>query len=499
MTTMTLLPTPPFSREESCAKFGRLSREFHERAFSHTLTTLSVSLREGRFRALAIIKGTIQASWEKPEPTSLLDLQPALAEAIQQTRFTGKNLTLLVDDPQCLHRTIQVPPMTMDDLVPVLERKVKQEQTWEGAAVWKFRIGIQARGKQTVQLEIWPQRIIDSLVTTCHNLNLQLRHCMPFSTLAESQLRTLPTEPGETTLLITNHGQTISLVAGPNTGPPLVVRQLTRLADGLSIGERVGTEVNRTLMYLNQQLHIGIPRVWLLGENALLSAEQIQPHVASPILPCPIAPDWTFWLCVGANLPIHHFANFTPRDVLQAPIRSVITGVIATMAGIVLCLSVGATAAVTGFLQKHQADVQSIHQTTSLLTQQQEEWKAKLTGIHTQREWAQAVLHSQSMPLEGPLFTYLGTVMPSSLVLHKAGIIRTDQGWVVELAGQSHASLPASLTKLDHLIQRLEQGPYRIQVDPQWRNDLLMQHTSNIGSASDGPRYPFSVKGTIRL
>ncbi|MDR4486680.1 MAG: hypothetical protein R3B83_04025 [Nitrospirales bacterium] len=53
--------------------------------------------------------------------------------------------------------------------------------------------------------------------------------------------------------------------------------------------------------------------------------------------------------------------------------------------------------------------------------------------IHTQREWAQAVLHSQSMPLEGPLFTYLGTVMPSSLVLHKAGIIRTDQGWVIEL------------------------------------------------------------------
>ncbi|MDR4486682.1 MAG: hypothetical protein R3B83_04035 [Nitrospirales bacterium] len=98
------------------------------------------------------------------------DLQPALAEAIQQTRFTGKNLTPAVDDPQCLHRTIQVPPMTMDDLVPVLERKVKQEQTWEGAAVWKFRIGIQARGKQTVQLEIWPQRIIDSLVTTCHNL-----------------------------------------------------------------------------------------------------------------------------------------------------------------------------------------------------------------------------------------------------------------------------------------------------------------------------------------
>ena len=83
-------------------------------------------------------------------------------------------------------------PMTMDDLVPVLERKVKQGKPGK-AAVWKFFASASRQRKQTVQLEIWPQhhrqpgrRVtpgICSYDTAC-----------PF-TLAESQLRTLP-EPG---------------------------------------------------------------------------------------------------------------------------------------------------------------------------------------------------------------------------------------------------------------------------------------------------------------
>ncbi|MDR4495070.1 MAG: hypothetical protein R3B74_11730, partial [Nitrospirales bacterium] len=156
---MNTLFTSSDLADEAGHMIGKRSQAFHMNGFKKNLTTLSVSLFNGRLKALSIVKNTIREGWEKPEPVfSMEDLKLALEEAIQQTHFPGKNLAILVDDTQFLHRTIQLPPMGTPDLLPILERKARQEKTWEGPAAWKYRVGFHARGKQTIQMEIWPQQ-----------------------------------------------------------------------------------------------------------------------------------------------------------------------------------------------------------------------------------------------------------------------------------------------------------------------------------------------------
>lgn len=496
---MNTLLTPSSLLYETGAKLGRLSRVFPVKGFKKNLTTLSVSLFHGELKALSIIKNNVQEGWEKPEPVlSLDDFELGLKEAIQRTHFPGKNLALMMDDTRFLHRTIQLPPMATPDLLPILERKAEQEKTWEGPAVWKYRVGFLARGKQTIQLEIWPQQYIDNLVAICDKFGLQLRQLMHASALVESQLSSLPVQPGNGTLLITVFGHKITLVAGNDHGTPILTRHLGLLPEGLSLSERIGTEANRTLMYVNQQIHITIPQIWLLGGDERLGVEHIQPHISTPIVPCPMTPDWKYWLWVGATLPIHHQANFTPRQVLLAPIRSIMTTCLTILMALLLLVSVSTTTVVRGYMNKHFPAVQTINRTVLTLTQEQEHWKTRLMALHNQKQWAETILHAPDTSLEGPFFNYLGTVVPRTIILKKASITRVDRGWTVELEGQSQNSLSASLEVLTQLVERLEKGPFHIHMTPTWKKALFAQTTSMAGEGSDGPQYQFSLQGQIQ-
>ena len=194
--------------------------------------------------------------------------------------------------------------MPLPDLLPVLARKAEQEKVWDGPPAWRYRLGSVVRGKQNVHLEIWPQRFIDDLVDICQEIGLQLQQLAPLSALSESQLSTLLVEPGEGTLLITILDGKIRLVAGNDASEPLLTRQLLPALEGIPLGERVATEANRTLLFVNQQTNIPISQIWFLGEEGTLSIEDVQPHITTPILPCPLVPDWKYWLWVGATLPV---------------------------------------------------------------------------------------------------------------------------------------------------------------------------------------------------
>ena len=93
--------------------------------------------------------------------------------------------------------TLQLPAMPLTDLLPILERKAQQAKNWEGPAAWRYHLGMQARGKQSVHLEIWPQSLIDDIIQICEDLGLQLQQLASLSALSESQLSTLGVEPGE--------------------------------------------------------------------------------------------------------------------------------------------------------------------------------------------------------------------------------------------------------------------------------------------------------------
>lgn len=475
-----------------------LARNFKPALFGKKLTVLSVSLLNGRFKALSIINSSVHLGWEYPgHIVSRETLRQALEEAIHHTRFPGTYLTMLVEDPRFITQTLQVPHMPLTDLQPILERKVQQLKTWEGPVSWRYRHGLEFRPKMNIHLEIWPHHLIDDIVVISQELGLQLQQLAPISALAESQLSTLPSEPGQGTLLVSMMEGKIVLVAGREDGSPIWTRHLFPAQDWVPLGERVGTEINRTILFLSQQTNLSIPTVWFLGEEERLTVQEIQPHLPTPVVPCPIAPDWKYWLWVSATLPVKHPSNFTPVKVLQAPWRSFLRKSVAALVALLLIVSVCTTATIQGYLTKHLAKVQATTGLALALQQEQTRWNGQLVTLKRQRAWAHHILNPKAQALEGPFLSYLGQVVPSPIILHKASITRTDQGWAVELGGTTHADLGTTLQLLDSLVNALEQSPYHVTLQPDWREALLTQMASMPSEEDATPVYRFLMKGGI--
>lgn len=478
--------------------FLDISQKLQSTLLQKKQTILSVSLLNGRFKALSIVNNAIDLSWERPGlVVSSEMLRQALQEALHQTQFPGRQVAFLVEDPHFVTRTLQLPPMQLPDLLSLLERKVQQEKTCKGPATWRYRIGLESRGKWSIHLEIWPQGYIDEIVRICEDLGLHLRQLAPLSALAEDQLSTLPVEPGEGSLLVTILEGKIMFIAGRDDGTPVWTRHLFPAQDWVPLGERVGTEVNRTIMFITQQTNLKIPHIWFLGEEELLTVGEIQPHVSTPILPFPITPDWKYWLWVGATIPVNHVSNFTPAQVLQAPLRMTLTKTLAATIAIFLILGVGTTSAIEGYLTKHQKAVQTMADQVASLQHDQEQWKTRLMSLQTKRQWAQAVRETSTPGLEGPFLSYLGSVLPAQVILEKVFLERTQEGWNLELDGTTSTDLSTTLRVVHRFVQQLADGPYHVTLLANWRDQLLTQTIISSASKTDRPLYRFTMKGTM--
>ena len=473
-----------------------LADKFQHPFLHKRLTVLSISLVNGRFKAMSIINDSIHQSWERPgvilKPEAF---RQAIADAIHQTQFSGTHISLLVEDPRFITQTLQLPAMELTDLLLILQRKVQQEKTWDGPAAWRYRLGIQGRGKQNIYLEIWPQSFLDEIIRMCEELGLQLRQLAPLSALSESQLKSLPVEPGDATILISMLEGKIMFVAGGDDGTPMMTRHLAPAHDWVPLGERVGTEVNRTIMYLIQQTNLTVPQIWFLGEEELLTPAEVQPHVSTPILPFPVHPDWKFWLWVAATLPINHDTNFTPSHVLRAPLQNLLTKSVAAAVGGLILLGVGTTGILEGYFAKNKDGVQAIAQQVHSLQQDQQQWQGQLVALQTKRQWIQTVTGSHSPSIEGPFLGYLGTILPQQTILHKASIIRRNTTWDVELTGSIITNLSESLSLLENLTRELKNGPYHLTIQPNWRDQLLTQTTTSSPQHTAESRYRFTLKG----
>ena len=304
-------------------------------------------------------------------------------------------------------------------------------------------------------------------------------------------------EHGEAAILISVLEGQVTFIAGGEDGSPILIRHLAPAQDWVPLGERVGTEINRTIMFIMQQTNLNIPQIWFLGEKERLTLEEVQPHVSTPIFPCPITPDWKYWLWVGATLPVDLEKNFTPLEVRRAPLKKMLIKTLAaTIAGF-LIVGVGATAILEGYFAKNQNHLQTATSEAMALQEDQQQWVSRLVAIHTKRQWAEAITETKTASLEGPLLSYLGNVIPPQMILHKAAVKRRDAIWDLELSGRISANLPSALLLVDQFARQLAQGPYHVMVEKGWRDQLLSQTNSQALSGNTQPHYQWTLKGNF--
>jgi len=462
-------------------------------------TVLGVSLIHGQFLASAFVKGEMTGSWSAPSVVEGVDqLQMALAEAIRATHFSGQHVSLLVEDRRLVHQYHLVPPMNKKDLDVYLGRMADREKWGEGPAVWRYRTAMGGRGQQGVLLDVWPQSYVDEVIQACQAVQLTPIHLFPLSAVFVDQVRTLGAEPDDILLLVTRAVGKIVLVIATGEGKPLFDRFLSGSVEEAQSPARIGQEITRTLLFVNQQFEKQVGQVWVMGESEGFSAEAIQPHVDMPILGSPIIPDPAYWIFIGTNLPPTHDTNFIPKEIRQGPRRRAMAKIsVALLVGLV-CFSVSTTSLIEALLARGQSMAAMIHDQVQDKQREKGEWVGRVEAYQSQQAWAQTILTNRVPPLAGWFLGYLGEILPDELVLDRVSVVRDGAGWNVALSGTGPQQPSVGVDRLTLFENRLVQGPYHVVMTKRWQDGWLKAFRSGSSHSTDRPRHRFEMEGRIQ-
>ena len=256
---------------------------------------LGLSWINGRFKVVALHKGTVTGQWECPQLVGVADdLKPILLEAVQQTHYTGFLAALVLAHPQLALQLVEAPPVEGRDLAAFLERRAQQVKPFDEPAAWSYQGALPTKSAHGILLYTFPQTILQDLVRSCREINLHLVKLFPTTALLQSQLAHLPLKPGETTLLAAETEGSTALLIGRKSGEIFLGRFLG--ATWQTDLEHTIAEVKRTTLFTKQRFNTNVDGIWLLGHGAQDHVAYLQRTLDLPVQVCPEPVGPFFWI-----------------------------------------------------------------------------------------------------------------------------------------------------------------------------------------------------------
>src|SRR5207249_2140559 len=152
----------------------------------------------------------------------------------------------------------------------------------------------------------------------------------------------LPLEKEETTLLAGETAGSLTVVVGRRDGQIFLARTLAGNSnDG---AERMALDLNRTVLFVNQQYNVTVGGLWLFGRRSVEQLSVLQRQVQLPIAISPIQFNPFYWSTESLKLKPELTPNLISLQEQQAPQRRVFAKVVAASTTFVVFVSVAAAA-----------------------------------------------------------------------------------------------------------------------------------------------------------
>lgn len=405
------------------------------------LTTLSVSWLNNQFKAIAIHRGTVVGTWERPGDTDGPDrFEAFVREAGQHTGYKGQSVSLILSHPRLVQQLIEVPPIKGAALDKVIQRQAQQQKMFTGEAAWTSQLSPSDKTVQRVVLHLFPKLLLNQFIQGCRRNGLHLTGVIPVSAVIQHQLTQLGIEKDEIGLIAAETGGSTTMVAGTGEGKILLARTLS--GNWNTELERMAIDLNRTVLFINQQYSVTINKgVWIFGPGAEHQTDAVQNLVPLPVDESPVEYDPFYWATQAAKLRPEFVPNFISRELRQAPKRRVF----ATVVGLATLLVVGgALAASAVFLRQARVEAGNI----ATLNKQMAKLQATRTAMETldrelsrKKQVIHLILGERPPPTPAWFLAYLGEAVPTDLVVTNLQIARKDDYYSVLIGGTFQAPL----------------------------------------------------------
>ncbi len=444
-------------------------RKLGSSAIPANLTTLSVSWLNNQFKAVAVHRGTIDAAWERQGDTDGLDRFDAfIREAVQRTGYRGQTVSLTLAHPRLVQQLVDVPPVKGAALQKVIHRQAQQQKMFTGEAAWASQTSPSGKSTHRIVLHLFPRLLLNHFLQGCKRNGLHLTSVLPPSAVLQQQLAELPLDNDDIGLVAAETGGSTTLVAGRRDGQILLARTLP---DSWNLEtERLAVDINRTVLFINQQYGVTLNRgLWLFGSGAEEQSDAIQAHVHLPIDLSPVAHDPFYWATEALKLRAELAPNFISREMRQAPQRRVFATVVGAATGLMLAISVLCSAYFLRQARQEQANIATLSKDMARLETRRAELWAIDRELSRKKQIIKLITGDRPPPTPTWLLAYLGEAVPPDLVVTNFHVVRKDDYYTVHLAGTSQPSVqqpavPPGSNSLAVLKTKLSGAPFYLKI-----------------------------------
>ena len=429
-----------------------------------------VSWVNGQFEAWCPhLKGE-QAHWRCPERIEQLEhWGGALKDAMRFLRVDGGQLEIVLAHPQMAHQMVETPPIKGMMLQRYLKRQVDQIKTFPTSASWSWQLGQhiveQPNKKQhTAIVHFLPEELIKGLFAMAEKNGLHLSRVTPVTELLLQTLQSVEAEPKQVLLLAATVGNSTMVLVADHSGPAYVVRVLKSHWDQQP--EQLATDLNRTILYIQQTFGASVSGVWMLGAKEEQKAV-MEELVHSPLHLLNFADTLGSWTHGAGKLSGKHIPNLVGLSLQRAPKIRLLVRVAAVVTIFLSLLALMVGAGVEYVLYQAQKRMEVLEPELTRLKEREAKLLEIQNELNRKRAWINALAPDHGQHSPHWLLGYLGDAVPSELQITKFDASQNKQGWLVEMSGVYHGSYHTNeVTTKDSVMlqftQTLENGPFHV-------------------------------------
>jgi hypothetical protein len=440
-------------------------------AIPRNLTMLSVSWLNNQFKAVAVHRGRIEGTWERPEESDGAgNFEKYLREAVQHTGYRGHSVSLVLAHPRLVQQLVDAPPVKGTALLKVIQRQAEHQKVFPGEAAWASQTSPYGKGLQRVLLHLFPRVLLNQFIQGCRANGLHLASVLPPSAMLHHQITQLPLEKGDVALLAGATGGSTTLVIGRSDGQILLARTLTGTWNDEP--ERLAVDLNRTILFANQQYgNAGIKGVWVFGPGAEDRAKTLQSNIQFPVGISSVPYDPFYWALEGLKLGPEFTPNILSRQLQKAPQRKVLATVVALCTLLVLAASLCASFYFLKQAKFEEANIKLLSTQAARLQSRERDLLVIDSELVRKKQIIKLILGERPPPTPTWLLAYLGEAVPSDLVITNFQIRRQEDYYHVNIAGtlQQFAKKPEAAATADSVLllkTRLAGSPFHMKIMP---------------------------------
>ena len=437
----------------------------------------------------------LQGSWSAPKPVKTMEeFGGVLDEALLELKFGGTEVFLLLENDQFVHQIEGTPPFSDSVARAFLHGRVERHEKEHAPVLWVGQPAAGLKKERSFILHMLPKSFYDGFARVLLERRLDLTRIMPLVVPVQRELDRFPIAKGRPVLVaVEAGGATVVMVA--KVGDELLFAR-TILATWSADPGRIGVEINRSLLYANQQFGMTVDRVWLLGQDNHATAEvNAKCGTGRQITVLPTTP--VEWLQSAAKLsprhPVNLVAGHLQRKSRQRSVRR----------GLLLICWLGLASLAFDSWTKAQlwnADQRRFAQisaTAPNLNAERERLLARNQTVQRNRDFIRQVEEQRLPPVPGKFAAYLAGILPGEIRLTELIVKWEDSatgGWSFRLEGSVEADEETAREIVAGLQRQLAKSPLRVRISETARTVVPVQRAAG-STAPDLQR--FSLEGVM--